>query len=659
MSCWVFVTDGFAFLSRRFINSLSAKVHSSPPTIERIASLFQDFYARADLHIATHISALASRINRDPSPQKLTRSPRGSTQGRSNHKQDESAASGRQMLTPSEVTEKRKARKFLAHKQVALEEAVERRVCENVYDKIWHHSSSLDEVRDEKLRSKTASLSLVGVGMKDLGIEIDTAKIGEENQKEANDGLSAARDYLMKMNDEKYPLGKLKYLVAAHKAIVEALTRLLPSTSSADEILPTLIYTLITCPTEGFSVISNLHFIQRFRSSSKIDGEIAYCLTNLEAAITFVENVDISNLRAEETQDGQPKIVSAPAVERNDPLDKNASPDVTPVTASAELLTPSDKDGAATTHLLAQTPTSSSLQQQRLSNLFQPPSKVLGAANDAVRNTADHGLKNIGATLDSSLNFVLGRLKDMQPGTDGSRSETLADSNYLVAPSSPDDHNKHPSSNGGQSEKESIDTDQAPPSQPARSEDRLISLVGGRKPRRDRSVDSARTQSSRSKRAVSTTATSDPLNDESPSNPPQTSSSTTTTTTNTTTQAPPPPPSSSTSSSTPTPFNSMKNFGNSINPLNHIPGMIRNFGRVPSEPPIGTAQSAAAAEKKAADNASNNPPDSPSSSSVSKIEPPIQRLLDVENPADLRVGDVAVLLEDYKRLASALFRKGS
>lgn len=87
--------------------------------------------------------------------------------------------------------------------------------------------------------------------------------------------------------------------------------------------------------------------------------------------------------------------------------------------------------------------------------------------------------------------------------------------------------------------------------------------------------------------------------------------------------------------------------------------MIRSFGRVPSEPPIGTAQSAAAAEKKAADNASNNPPDSPSSSSASKIEPPIQRLLDVENPADLRVGDVAVLLEDYKRLASALFRKGS
>ena len=73
------------------------------------------------------------------------------------------------MLTASEVTERRKARRLLEHKRIVLEEAVERRVCEKVYGKIWQHKSTLDEVRDEKLRSKTAALALVGIGLKDLG----------------------------------------------------------------------------------------------------------------------------------------------------------------------------------------------------------------------------------------------------------------------------------------------------------------------------------------------------------------------------------------------------------------------------------------------------------------------------------------------------------
>jgi hypothetical protein len=76
------------------------------------------------------------------------------------------------MLTTEEIAEKKRARKALDHKRVALEEAVERRVCEKIYDRIWRHRSTQDEAQDEKLRSKTAALSVVGIGLTDLGIDL-------------------------------------------------------------------------------------------------------------------------------------------------------------------------------------------------------------------------------------------------------------------------------------------------------------------------------------------------------------------------------------------------------------------------------------------------------------------------------------------------------
>jgi hypothetical protein len=100
-----------------FVNSLSAKVHNSPPTIEKISELFQVFYSRAESHIATHISALIARINRDLSPQVPAKAPRGSALSKLSSKRSQDdvrlGASGRQMLTASEVAEKRQARRAL------------------------------------------------------------------------------------------------------------------------------------------------------------------------------------------------------------------------------------------------------------------------------------------------------------------------------------------------------------------------------------------------------------------------------------------------------------------------------------------------------------------------------------------------------------------
>ncbi|KAL4931326.1 VPS9 domain-containing protein [Aspergillus undulatus] len=596
-------------LTDRFVDSLSARVHSSPPTIDRISNLFQDFYLRAESHIATHISALASRINRDPSPL-----PPNSK---------DTDASSRQMLTASEVTEKRIARKLLASKQVDLEEAVERRACESVYDKIWRHKSTLDEIRDEKLRSKTAALLLVGINLKDLGVDIDIAAVDEQNQTAANDCFSTARDCLAKMNEERSPLGKLRHLAASHKAIVDALTKLLPSSSSADEILPALIYTLVICPPEGINIISNLLFIQRFRSSNKVDGETAYCLTNLEAAISFLENVDLSELRADAAQELQVKTDEGdPALLAEDLRPVQPAPEmpiasVSDVTASAE--PPKTIDARPSDTLRGPAPA----QQGRLNTLLQPPAKVLGAANDAVRSTADQGMKNISATLDSSFNFLFGRLKELQSnqlsGKDGAAGpvlpKTLAEARRLVT---------SPATSGGvQLNKEEGASKEPSTTEQSRlrrigskAEDTFNGLVTGQRTPRDRSTDSVRTQGS----SRASIATSNLSKDENR------------------------PPNSNSALSTPT-LESVRSFGNTLNPLNHIPGMIRGFSRAAPEPP--SAPSLPSRTKS-----------SPFTGDT-KVDPPIQRFLQAQNANDLTIGDVSVLLEDYKRISAALLKQNS
>lgn len=100
----------------------------------------------------------------------------------------------------------------------------------------------------------------------------------------------------------------------------------------------------------------------------------------------------------------------------------------------------------------------------------------------------------------------------------------------------------------------------------------------------------------------------------------------------------------------------MRSFGTTLNPLNHIPGMIKNFGRNTPDTPNARSVSPAAVDRlkvspASAENASGQASPLPA---ASKVEPPIQRFLEMQDARDLRIGDVATLLEDYKRLAAAL-----
>ncbi|KAI8097512.1 uncharacterized protein BX664DRAFT_326584 [Halteromyces radiatus] len=65
-------------------------------------------------------------------------------------------------------------------------------------------------------------------------------------------------------------------------------------TASADVLLPLLIFTIVKCNPTNF--MSNLKFIQRFRQPSRLSGQASYCLTNILAAVSFLETTNLVGL---------------------------------------------------------------------------------------------------------------------------------------------------------------------------------------------------------------------------------------------------------------------------------------------------------------------------------------------------------------------------
>jgi hypothetical protein len=208
------------------------------------------------------------------------------------------------------------------------------------------------------------------------------------------------------------------------------------SSSSADFILPTLIYTLIISPpTQSFNIISNLFFIQRFRAKKAIDGEAAYCLTNLEAAISFLDTVDLATLKVEDPDEGRPRSRS------RSPLPKEESEAGTPEIPWAPVGDPLGNltDKLAVAHANADAAAAENANKPHVKVIganpsassstlsLQPPSAANAAnvggmprrlsyltpidiASGAI-STADQGIRGIGSTLESSYKFLFGKME--------------------------------------------------------------------------------------------------------------------------------------------------------------------------------------------------------------------------------------------------------
>ncbi|GJN77373.1 hypothetical protein PLIIFM63780_000863 [Purpureocillium lilacinum] len=616
-------------LTDSFIESLGAKVHPTPPNIDKLSQLFQDFYTTASSHIATHVSALAYRQSREASPA----APANTMSAAASRLRSKATSLGskdkpkveaeQQMITAEELASRKRARKALETKRGLLEEAVERRLCEGIYDRIYRHSSTQDEAQDDKLRSKTAALALVGIGPVDLGIEIidqapQAADVAEDERDGIRGALHQARVDMTRMSESRYPLGKLNHLKAAHKSIVDTLARFHPS-ASADEIMPMLIYTLITLPPENLHIISDLHFIQSFRWETKLTGEAAYCLTNLEAAISFLETVDLATLRADEHPSGPPKTSNQsgtpktetfpPAYPQGLTAPTSTTGDAAPENATATKPAPSPSGLKAT----------NVLRNRRLSDLVNTPAQAFGAASDAVFTTADQGLKTISNSLGESYSFLLGKLRERQQGPKESIAvpRTLDDARKLVSTPPPEEEDN---ASGASSAIGAEDAERL--KRPSAREDRVLNMIGGR---RDASVESSRSASSSKKVLFS----------EEPK-------ATT--------------PSLLSSGQSPAVLEQVRNLGSTFNPMARLSsiGGFRGFGRsAPTTPAaskdVGKTADGGDLASAFPDIAAALPP-----KQVPKIAPPNKRFMELQSPGELRLGEVLDLLRDYRRLANAL-----
>ncbi|GKT88431.1 vps9 domain protein [Colletotrichum tofieldiae] len=643
-------------LTDSFVESLTTKTYPTPLTMDKVSELFQDFYQVASTHVNTHISSLISRHNREASPapsasSKVSTASRLRAKAASLGSKDKPKVLPKpepeqQMITAEELANRKKARKAIEAKRGIIEEAVERRLCEGIYHKIYRHKSTQDEAQDSKLRSKTAALALVGIGPADLGIDLgedasQTPEAAAEKAEEIKKSLEQARRDLILMNEKRYPLGKVHHLKAAHKSIVETLAQFHPS-ASADEIMPMLIFTLITLPPEHLNVISDLHFIQHFRWEPKLTGEAAYCLTNLEAAISFLETVDLSTLRADELPQGPARGLSQPGTPRADTFPPAFPPGLT-VTADPTIET--DSGNATPTRPPASPSASSGLRaavqarNRRLSELVNTPAQAIGAASDAVLNTADQHLKTISTSLGDSYKFLVGKLRETQgtPTESGQGlvvPKTLDDARKLMSTPPPDEEGSVSGASSVHGTEEAESTRRPPV-----REDKVLNLIGGRKPSRDHSADSSRSVSSSKKVLFAKEGEKDLAT---PS-----------------------------AAAVNNPLDSVRNFGNSFSRFSGM-SMIRGLSRTASTPiPAkeaskdvprdGASKDVAAKVADGGDLASAFPDIAAAlpPKQTPKVNPPNKRFMELQNPGDLKLGEVLDLLRDYRRLANALKDMGA
>ncbi|KAJ2691194.1 hypothetical protein GGH99_002471 [Coemansia sp. RSA 1285] len=222
---------------------------------------------------------------------------------------------------------------------VALTECVEKLVMEAIYLQIFSPPSSLcdDRAQDEQLASKVAALNMADISLEHLGLPVLPETKGELLRICVETGK-----LLDRMNAVKSPAEKLKFVVDAHKGVVDRMQRLnerlhalemrrqqqaalenranaedeeagedvagaksnkpatkddgtsKPPVLSADSILPLLIYSVVKANPSKF--VSNLRYVQRYRTRALLASQFEYCLTNAQAAASFVDSVDAKQL---------------------------------------------------------------------------------------------------------------------------------------------------------------------------------------------------------------------------------------------------------------------------------------------------------------------------------------------------------------------------
>lgn len=118
---------------------------------------------------------------------------------------------------------------------------------------------------------------------------LDINPVGDKGRK----FLTLAQQELLKINSYRAPRDKIICVLNCCKVIFGFLKNA-KSDQSADAFVPLLIYTVLQARPEH--LVSNVQYIWRFRNQDKIGGEAGYYMSSLTGVVTFIENLDRTNL---------------------------------------------------------------------------------------------------------------------------------------------------------------------------------------------------------------------------------------------------------------------------------------------------------------------------------------------------------------------------
>lgn len=201
--------------------------------------------------------------------------------------------------------------------------------------------------------------------------------------------VTLASEELRKINNYRAPRDKMICVLNCCKVIF-GLLRQTKSEESADGFLPLLIYVVLKAQPQH--LISNLNYIQRFRSSERLSGEPGYYLSSLLGAVAFVEQLDKSSLSiTDEDFDTNLEQTLAEIAEKNAKKEQEAAEE-----AKQKALAPPDTPGRADSQSPALSPESSTPSNILMSSagLITSPFKSLskffeGSFDDAGASTED------------------------------------------------------------------------------------------------------------------------------------------------------------------------------------------------------------------------------------------------------------------------------
>ena len=291
-----------------------------------------------------------------------------------------------QMETYEEIAEKKRERALRPVRLREYIETAEARACANVYERIFQPGVGDDVERSEGIQARVKAIRELPVTFRHFDFDIKGSVLLEgltdqEVEDIIYDKLKPAGEEFKHINDARCntPLKKLEHFVQGHKLVVQALTEIFPqsSSTSADMILPALIYTLVVFEVDALWL--NLAFICRFRNASFVDGEPSYVLTNIQAATGFLESANYESLGITD------KPAEGATVLNSDPF-------------------PNGRVPILDLNLQLPPPTTSKYDKQAGGSSTRRAAASLLHSNDFVIS-ADQAFKNIGASFGNSYKF--------------------------------------------------------------------------------------------------------------------------------------------------------------------------------------------------------------------------------------------------------------